>query len=134
MLPIPCLLKYCLNINSVDCHNTKKIQFESISYKYLYIYRNNHVKAENKPAVHSRCILACMLYIENQQQTKKKQKQTRTHKPKQTNEKTQPTNPPPPTWKKNSNQQTNKKTPHTPSLKKPHQPKQTRIPATLPNQ
>lgn len=72
MLPIPCSLTYCLNIYSVDCHSTKKIQFESISQKYLHIYRNNHMKAGRKPAIPSRCILACMLHIEKQQQTNKK--------------------------------------------------------------
>lgn len=85
MLPIPCPLKYCLNIYSVDCHNTKKVWFESINYKYLHMYRNNHMKAENKPAIHSRCILVCMLCIEKQQQTTERKKERKKKK--------KPTNP-----------------------------------------
>lgn len=76
------------------------------------------MKAENKPAVHSRCILACMLCIEKQWQTNKKkpkknkqtkQQQKKTQKnPKKTNQ-NQPTkknpqpsqpNPPPKPEKK----------------------------------
>lgn len=85
MLYIPCPLKYCLNIYSVDCHSTKKIQFESI--KYLPIYKNNLVKAENKPAIHSRCIIARMLCTEKQEQTNKT-KPTNPHSPKTTKNQT----------------------------------------------
>lgn len=117
MLPIPCLLKYRLNIYSVDCHNSKKKLIclnISITNIWTFIEIITWRQRTNLLFIPGAYLRGCYTLKNNSKLKTWKQtnKTPQIQQNKQTNP-SQPT-PPPKPEKKDSNQQTNKKKPTPP--------------------